>query len=137
MTMQSLIVRLEAASGPDRELDGRIWCALNGYPFVQWDGAGCVYRGRDGIGHIAHDHIREWTRSIDASMTLVPDGWSWKLLHEPKYTRVYRVVVRGASTLAEVAPAYVISSPTPALALCIAALRARCSVSSPDRSGDA
>jgi hypothetical protein len=32
----ALAERVEAASGPDRELDGRIWCALNGNRFVRW-----------------------------------------------------------------------------------------------------
>src|SRR5690606_20644606 len=60
MTLPDLIARLEKATGPDRELDGRIWCAINGYEFVQWDGAGCVYRAKS-IGHIDARHVKDWT----------------------------------------------------------------------------
>ena len=71
--LQALAERIAKASGPDRELDGMVWCAADGYEFVQWDGAGVVYRGdsRRGITHQPADHIREYSASIDSALALV------------------------------------------------------------------
>lgn len=86
----TLIERLEAASGPDMELDEAIWLATK-----------C---------HI--EPQRSYTASIDAALTLVPKG---------RHATI--------STKHPVAAAVINGDPwcyaTPALALCIAALRAR------------
>src|SRR5690606_3142744 len=72
--MKDLIERLERAEGPARELDGRIWCAVNGYEILGWDDDGCQYRAKQ-PGWISSYYIREWTASLDAALTLVPEGW--------------------------------------------------------------
>jgi hypothetical protein len=72
MALAELLARIEAEAGPDRELDGRIWCSVNGYEFVAWDGAGVVYRFREpGIRHMDDDHIQPVTRSVDSALALV------------------------------------------------------------------
>lgn len=74
--LTSLIERIEAATEGSRELDGRIWCCINGYEFLGWDGAGCRYFAKQS-GWISGDYIKEWTTSIDAALTLLPEGWWW------------------------------------------------------------
>lgn len=85
--MKDLIERLEAATGPDQELDHAIGMAV-------------------GFGG-------DFTSSIDAALTLVPEGYGWNLQGN---TNSFYAVVRGYKNKV---------SPTPAIALCIAALRAR------------
>lgn len=121
--MKDLIERLERASGPDRELDGRIWCALNGYVFLEWDGAGCRFRAKNN-GWIGHNNIKEWTASLDAALTLVPEGYRWLVGNAWKDKHgdcpaMASVVVAGDYGGRPT------SAATPALALCIAALKAR------------
>lgn len=71
-----LIDRLTAATGPSLELDGQIWCAVNGYEFVMWDGAGCVYRDPNapkwdaGIKHAQASIVRPYSASVDAAIAL-------------------------------------------------------------------
>lgn len=129
MTRAELIARLEAASEGSRELDVLIADAI-GIPKRKMQFS---HRGqpRWGWNHDSHGGVDEWfrdppalSRSLDAAMALVPKGWSWKLIHEP-VDGLYRVVIRHAPALANVAPAFVVSAATPALALVIAALRAR------------
>ncbi|WEX10345.1 hypothetical protein [Chelativorans sp. AA-79] len=85
--LRELIEKLEKAAGPELVLDGMIWCAVNGYEFVQWDGAGCVYRKVDGsswdrgIKHISAHEVRPYSASLDAAIALcerVLPGWSWE-----------------------------------------------------------
>lgn len=71
-TITSLIEKLEGAEGPSLVLDGEIWCAVNGYTFVMWDGAGCVYRRASdgGISHEQASSIRPFSASLDAALSL-------------------------------------------------------------------
>lgn len=71
--LQALLERVEAATGPNLALEGEIWCAINGYQFVTWDGAGCVYRETPeaGISHVDGGVVRPYTASIDAALALV------------------------------------------------------------------
>jgi len=73
MSYSDIIKRLEDATGPDVELEGRIWCAANGYCFVMWDGAGCVYKEEPNgdIQHMRAITERRYTASIDAAIALV------------------------------------------------------------------
>jgi hypothetical protein len=76
---------------------------------VKWDGAGVVWRGADGsIQHYPASRVPFYTASLDAAVTLVPDGCGWMVMKN--VAKVGRWPKRGA---------------TPALALCAAALRAR------------
>lgn len=126
-----LIDRLEKATGPSLVLDGEVWCAINGYEFVQWDGAGCVYKkpgtsGYQGISHELHRNIRPVTASLDEAVALakrVLPGASWNTGAFPNIRAQIAVPVktnfgsaiglRGDATGA-----------TPAIALLIAILKA-------------
>jgi hypothetical protein len=94
--LASLIERLRAATGPDRELDNAIYEA---------------FRGLNGVAKL------RYTGSLDAAMTLVPSDRNWS---------VRRIGVKFAGlveTGTDSGAAFVTS--TPAIALCIAALLAR------------
>ena len=56
----TLIARLESADGPSRELDAMI-----------------QHRIASGVGCGAAQDAPRYTASIDAALTLVPDGWNW------------------------------------------------------------
>ena len=83
-TITSLIEKLEGAEGPSLVLDGEIWCTVNGYTFVMWDGAGCVYRRASdgGISHEQASSIRPFSASLDAALALaarVLPRWGWDI----------------------------------------------------------
>lgn len=84
-----LAARVEAATGPDLELDCLIWCAVNGYK-PEWQGK-CLVAGIEGVigwidpgKHQRNFHtnrstvgpgsIPAYSASLDAAMTLVPEG---------------------------------------------------------------
>lgn len=86
---EELIAALEKATGPDRELDARIWCHLNGKKYI---GHATPYGEREGlfvqveytkppkrtrkVTNFPHvPHALCVTASIDAALTLVPEGW--------------------------------------------------------------
>ena len=134
--LQRLVERIEGATGPDREIDCLIWGTQEGRS-LEWQGNILVEKLEGCIGWIdPGEHQRNfgcnradqgfsgilaYTRSIDAAMTLVPEGfifgcgskdatktaWAWA---SPDVPLEYRSISNGA---------------TPALALCAAALRAR------------
>ena len=117
--MKELIERLERATGPDRELDVAIVYAL--YPDIGPYQGQCI--GDEPI--FWHDPYRKrpapsFTSSIDAALTLVPEGHGWVLDYmdpgEPDGAMVGAHACDGAT----------FDTPRPpALALCIAALKAR------------
>lgn len=82
-TLRSLLVRVEAATGPDRELDGRIWAATAGVTILEWDGAGALWKDEHGgLRHQRDDRIPAYTASIDAAVALVEQmlpGWGWSI----------------------------------------------------------
>lgn len=98
----TLIERLEQATGPDRALDWELH----------------VIDGLEGVGmYGAHP---KYTASIDAARMLVPDGRGW----------VLKTVARGCEARVGGIPGgdfeiHGAEAPTAAVALCIAALKAR------------
>ena len=119
--MTDLIARLEKLTGPDREVDAEIFAEITGNVRSQdyWRFTGLRTKGEaDDVAFSAYCKYRalRYTASLDAALSLVPEGWEWEL-----------------SWLAGVAAAK-IGDPllylegeakTPAIALCIAALKAR------------
>ena len=111
--MDELIARLEAAAGPDRELDAAI--AGTDPNTVQWH---------------SEDETPRYTASIDAALTLVPEG-----LDAPGSFKIERFylgngieknracVWDGLGSFSSLDTAS--EGATPALAICIAALKAR------------
>lgn len=101
MTRDELIAALQAASGPDRSIDFEL-CELSAAGVKEAELTG---------------HIRHYTSSIDAALTLVPEGIS---------SRVY--VEIGLEDRDQnaccIGRAFVAGAATPALAICIAAVKA-------------
>ncbi len=106
--MKEIIEALEAAVGPDRSIDGMIAHAVNLH--MPDDPEGWPLR---------------YTESIDAAMTLVPEGM------EKDFTDLYGVARVSVGINAEPGPFYgTHEGGSLAIALCIAALRARSQIES-------
>ncbi len=130
-TLLDLAARVEVAGGPDREIDGAIDRLLHVRPK---DGDYCekeagIWRVKDGWSGLcvragmarASFCAAAYTRSVDAAMTLVPEGcWAEGSLASPAALEIHAPMTfdplgRGWAAL-------------PALALCAAALRARAAI---------
>ncbi len=117
-----LAERCERAEGPDYQLDGDIARAM-----------GWSYRQREGFSHwqwysqgktdapLSEGEIRvcppAYTTSIDAALSLVPEGWCFEVTNFDTFATVFA----GLGS----APKASAGGDTPALALCAAALKAR------------
>lgn len=131
----SLAERVEAASGPDRELDCLIAVAAAGYYMLppKWEGGpiGYGYRDKEGTeihpGHGGDQLVKRYTASIDAAMTLVDAEWFWRVGHDGEGADpgLFRADVGEPVSFGFVRAV----ATTPALALCAAALKARASQS--------
>ncbi len=112
MKLPELIAKLEAATEGSRELDVAIYAFDRPVPAVELEPR--------------HQHnfdlmkAPRYTTSIDAALTLVPEGWAYQLnmLFEPNCRQ--EAIVWTPSNLSPVSGAH-----TMPLALCIAALKAR------------
>lgn len=137
-----LAERVEQATGPDRELDGAIDRLFNARPKDgDYDeGEGAFWRVKNGwSGLLARPDgfargsfsAANYTASLDAAMTLVPEGWRWTAGHrEFPHARGY--VENGELAFVGVGTRrnpnrmwFETTAATPALALTAAALRAR------------
>lgn len=129
--LMDLADRVEKASGPDRELDFAIFRALHPeYAGPEWKEFG------GGLRHAMDSSDMRclpppnvtpsrWTASLEAALSLVPEGWAWAVYggaREEIVATAYRVPNGGRLPW----PDWVtdICAATPALALCAAALRA-------------
>lgn len=143
--IEGLVERLEKASGPDRRLDGEIWKAVTEKPGDVWTNAfsGGVWHRRDTDDHLAFESPPRFTESIDAALALVPDGW-WinaKICKNRGADRAFCHVTleQDADTqdrdLEDDEPFEVSASNAPslAIALCIAAIRARAQADEDER----
>jgi hypothetical protein len=117
--MKDLIERLEKATGPDRVLDGAIFCACAPRMAECWP----HWSKQERLDMPAH-----YTSSVDAALTLVPEGWGISQLEDEreneedpdKITGCY-VRLAGPSRCGFASTIH----HTRAIALCIAALKAR------------
>lgn len=125
--MNALIAELENAAEGSEKLDAQILAVLVG-GFVEqspFNGRWCVYaHDREGIQRLwspgREDTFRQhagYTTSLDAALTLVPEGLCWEVESGPK--------TGGVAVVGTVHGPMEGIGPTPVLALCIAALRAR------------
>ena len=116
--LSALLANLEAATGPSRELDAEIATVIFGRPRAS---------GNVGEPQVLHWWDRavgfavapRYTESLDAARTLLPEGW-FALIDTRGRADVRYAPIDQSGYRREVADAA-----TPALALCIAALRAR------------
>ena len=136
--MRDLIQRLQDASEGSRELDALIRCAVYApsSAYVEQspiNGAWCVFEGADRSGRArlweGPGRNLEFTRSIDAAMTLLPavdneTGVFWQLSNDGDGANPsdFRGRVLVCSLLAT--STHIGTAATPAIALCIAALQA-------------
>lgn len=109
-----LLNRIKAATGPDWSLDVEIARALG---FLE-EVAGMV-------------RLPAYTASLDAALTLVPEGLEWELFgydatRDPRFPRFQAriMLLTHAQDPEELGPQSIMNAATPALALCAAALRA-------------
>lgn len=128
-TVEDVIIRLEAASEGSRALDDDIAIAI-GWERIPFGDAGLVWRAPD--REIRAVSLR-YTESIDAALALVPEGWVF-----PMNNGIHQAIDEGqwywGCALAQLGIAghgwvsvdwRTTKPPTPALAVCIAALKAR------------
>ena len=112
MTLHDLAARCESATGPDRELDRDIANAV---------GVGSFFA--------SGNEAFAFTTSIDAALTLVPDGWTFANLSQGDRGNWWCELRKGFLTsYSSVAIGTQLNSTTPAFALCAAALRARAQI---------
>lgn len=110
--MKDLIERLQTATGPDRELDAEIGTLVGFVPKEKKH----YRRGRYPLQLLRVEKLwPAYTASIDAAITLVPEHCSFAVRFNVRSEAM--VYGQGAGENAD--------APTPALALCIAALKAR------------
>ncbi len=126
-TLLALADRCEQAAGPDRELDVAIARALDWKPlyrddYSKWWPPAAVADARERKRSILHhptQPLPAFTASLDAAVTLVPDGWTWARFHGGT-VECMTLNGPGNSILFERGECVFT-----ALALCSAALRAR------------
>jgi hypothetical protein len=130
LQIEELIARLEKATGPDRELDAEIHWFLHGH---KSDAEGLAAYKRLGAAAAVYDELAlqsnwraydrsfvpRFTESIDAALTLVPEGYSFDVVMQPWRSSTPKCSANVWSGLSFNAMAE-----TPAIALCIAALKA-------------
>lgn len=127
--MDELIAELERATEGSRELDGLIWKTLEppSYQEAKSMLAGalpkdCPKEERENIlQERLNSNARHYTTSLDAALTLVPEGWAGGgRIVAP--CGPYQIEFLGVKNDRGMANG---EGETPALALCIAALKAR------------
>lgn len=119
-TLLALAASCEAAAGADIQLDADIRDALNlpsDYS-VEWRGWGYDEAGNP----IEKPKAFPYTASLDAAMTLVPEGCDWLLDNFDGECGKPSAWVHKRGSAEEITS---ITGATPALALCAASLRAR------------
>lgn len=148
MTREELIAALEAAEGPSRELDLWVWAQFEPVRARIIDGVlheFASYFVKRGNCYLPFDPLDSraprYTASLDAAMTLVPDGWLVSIYEQPwgpsgslftvtlrtRDARYETMAGQGGEEvlLVEGREASGIQRPTLPLALAIAALKAR------------
>lgn len=113
-----LAERVEQATGPDRELDVRISLALSGTSYSDSDVTELLTIRDEPTGYgryrPADEYVPGYTASLDAAMTLAPEG-QWRRIN---------IDPNGRANI-RLGDACAVTAATPALALTAAALRAR------------
>ena len=124
--LEELAAACERATGPDRELDTDILIALHPGSWRKAKGEAFIPEKGWEPGSYSQS-ARTYTASLDAAMTLVPEGATWSVTDPANRDGSKSVFGYPSRAHASVAGSdrehhYAV---TPALALCVAALRAR------------
>lgn len=131
-TLLGLADRCEKASGPDRVLDAEIarscgWVALDKHQWWSAEHVADCRQRKVSKWQYATQSLPTFTASIDAALSLVPEGWKWScdFTQRPLFQDCGRADLY-APGIGDDRPADVtdIYAATPALALTAAALRA-------------
>lgn len=126
--LERLAERVEAATGPDRQLDALIeaYRQRDRYPDAVavrmgklWSAVACKGPGRGWRRYGIFFQHHAYLASLDAAMTLVPEGWHTRIALEDRHSRRWSWTLRGGYGSESQSRAA-----TPALALTAAALRA-------------
>ncbi len=112
--MADLADRIEAATEGSRELDAEIALAIGWQNCIPCDFNGIKHR----MGGILN--APPFSRSVDAALSLVPEGWDWATGSNGA-NRGHSLLASRDDTDREIEA----DAATPALALCAAAIRAR------------
>lgn len=122
--LEELAERIEKLDGPDREVDAEIAVSVLG---MERDGP--MFFGKDEDFVLERDYyslegshreLPAFTASLDAAMTLVPEGWDFRAERFDAKKACAAVWLRGWHDDTKLDT----EASTPALALCAAALRA-------------
>lgn len=142
MTLTDLIAALERAEGPSRELDSAI-AAHVGEAVMPFQPDEHAWMCKDGQGgwmpitrpgsrpHTINDrYVPRYTASLDAALTLVPEGWASASINDRRgpigYVHNNELAFVGISGRENPAKVWhKVRHPVRAIALCIAALKAR------------
>ncbi len=129
-----LIAKLEQCQVPDRHLDSLIWAEVDDRDVITHTDGQLMARSRrapydtcllDPERH--KPPLPKFTQSLDAALTLVPEGCDWELNWTAKRTyaeaRIFKYNDRG-QVLGQPYSGWC-DATTPAIALCISALKAR------------
>lgn len=124
--MSALVEKLEALSAPCRECEEAIYEAIGNCNHKRYEcysvqgdsGQTCLDCGKDLYGA---DSAPRYTASIDAAMTLVPEGYVWSINTFAEPSRASAYLVRHDNCYVRTNEQF---CATPAIALCIAALKA-------------
>lgn len=111
-SMRALIAKLEAATEGSRALDDEIARAVFGWAWTP----------EDGTNHIG---VYNWTRSLDAALTLVSEEWFTLDVQQAAHVGYVWWWTLASMTTERTSHG---ESSAPALSLCIAALKARMAV---------
>jgi len=123
--LEALAGRVEALEGPDMQADADI-CRAIGYEVKYHRGEPQPYY--EPTPGYSWSRVPSYTASIDAAMTLVPEGFYWEVARGVKRRDLgpYWANCYNDEMLAKMIDGDpVIPGCTPAIALCCAALRAR------------
>lgn len=122
--MKEIIERLSLLKGTDKEVDEAIAAALVGVE-IEWSNVRQrnVYHA-DGLW-VSIGEIKPYTASIDAAMSLVPEGWTVARIAQNDDKSWFVELREGFLTSYNRVAMSPLKTSTPAIALCIAALKAR------------
>lgn len=134
----AIIARLEKATGPDREIDAIIYAQFGeppdlGFPVTMWAaGENVFWKGgtvtQGPVLFLGGDKYPRFTASIDAALKLMPDGPGWTFCIWQDHRGNCAQVRRPSPIDRGIVPQITKHAATPAIALCIASLKARSAV---------
>lgn len=136
--LNKIIERLEKATGPDRELDALIVAELHDAtmrPYPPSDDFGphdkwqfWTHDGKHFLGSEAEFPVPAYTSSVDAALTLVPDGLPWMVRRSQPWDAAHPYCAAYVQTAEHDEHSSLTKATTAARALCIAALKARSTI---------